>query len=80
MMNEWLTWSGMKAKIPKCTSLVLQASTEKINLGLTLGIASIPFAEQPVKFLGMIIEIPHDQSKSKAIIITGLECMLQRGD
>ena len=31
-----------------------------------------------MKFLGMRVEIPHDQSKSKAIIITELEHMLQR--
>ena len=81
MMNEWLTWSGMKAKIPKCTSLGLQASTgKKINPGLTLGSASIPFAEQPVKFLGMRVEIPYNQSKSKAIITTELKRMFQRID
>ena len=61
MVNEWLIWSGMKAKIQKCTCLGLQASTgKKINPGLTLGGASISFAEQPVKFLGMRVEIPHD--------------------
>ena len=62
-------------------SLGLQASTgKKINLGLTIGGASIPVAEQPVKFRGMRVEIPHDQSKSKTIIITELERMLQRID
>ena len=81
MMNEWLTWSGMKAKISKCTSLGLQASTrKKINPGLTLGSASIPFAEQPVEFLGMRVEIPHNQSKSKSIITTELKRMFQRID
>ena len=33
-----------------------------------------------MKFLGMRVEIPHDQSKSKAIIITELEGMFQRID
>ena len=28
-VERWLNWSGMKAKVPKCHSLALQASTAK---------------------------------------------------
>ena len=57
----------MKAKIPKCASLVLQSSSSKImDPGLLLDGQLVPFASQPVKFLGMRVEIPRSE----------LSCML----
>ena len=71
----------MKAKIPKCSSLGIQASTsKKIDPQLSLHGQKIPHANQAVKFLGMRVEVPHDQSKSKEVLVTELERMLKNID
>ena len=36
----------------------------------------IPFASESVKFLGMIIEVPHNVAKSKHILESNLQRML----
>ena len=81
MINKWLVWSGMRAKIQKCTSLGIQASTgRKIDPKLTLSDKTIPFAEQGVKFLGMMVEIPHDPAKTRNNILSQLLRMLNKID
>ena len=59
MIGKWLSWSGMRAKIPKCTSLAIQSSTSrKVDPKLLLDGQPIPFATQAFKFLGMTAEVP----------------------
>ena len=71
----------MKAKFPKCSSLGIQASTsKKIDPQLSLHGQKIPHASQTVKFLGMRVEVPHDQSKSKEMLVAELERMLKNID
>ena len=55
----WFNWSGMKAKVPKCYSLSLKASTVKINdQKLTLYGQSIHFVG--MKLLSVTVQIPLD--------------------
>ena len=67
VVDRWLKWSGMKAKVPKCHSLALQASTGRV-VNPHLFIAS-----EPVRFLGMRIEVPHDIAKTKQDLVTNLQ-------
>ena len=61
----------MKAKIPKCASLVLQSSSSKtIDPDLLLDGQLVLFASQPVKFHGIRVEIPGSE----------LSCMLSCND
>ena len=57
----------MRAKVPKCYSLALQASTARpYDPKLTLQGATVPFiGNNPVKFLGAFIQIPPDQQRVK---------------
>ena len=66
MAARWLSWSGMKAKIPKCASLALQSSSSK-TIDLLLDGQLIPFASQPVKFLGMRVEIPPNHATQRQL-------------
>ena len=81
IIDKWLSWSGMKAKIPKCASLAIQASTgKKIDPKLCLHGQQIPYADQGVKFLGMRVEIPQDRVKSRTVVVAKLEHMLRKID
>ena len=81
MMAGWLEWSGMKAKIPKCACLGLQASSGKmINPHLSLNDQQVPYARNGVKFLGLAIDIPHDRAKSQAELVSRFEGMLTKLD
>ena len=44
VIEDWLTWSGMKANLPKCVSLAIRASSGKpYNPDLTLDQETIPY-------------------------------------
>lgn len=66
--DMWLDWSLMRAKIPKCCAVSLQASTgHYIDPQLTLSGQSIPFlGNNTIKFLGLPIQVPRDPSQSRA--------------
>ena len=55
MMQRWLEWSQLKAKVPKCCSMAIQASTGKrVSPILTISGRVIPPVEDGAfKFLGM---------------------------
>lgn len=77
----WFQWSGMKAKISKCASLGLQASSgKKINPMLLLDGQPIPYTPDGVKFLGMHINVPADQAKHKITVKSKLDTMLREVD
>ena len=57
-VGDWLVWTGMAAKVPKCQCLSLEGSTGKLrDPQLLLGGASIHFTEEPVRFLGLDVQI-----------------------
>ena len=81
MMSAWLDWSGMKAKISKCASLGLHASSgKKIDPCLSLHSQQIPYAPHGVKFLGLAIDVPPDKSKSRAELTSKFEKLLAKVD
>ena len=82
MVDNWLQWSGMKAKVPKCHSMALQGSSGRpVDPKLHLAGDAIPYAANgPVKFLGMQIHVPHDISDTKKALATRLQWMLERVD
>ena len=81
MMSAWLDWSGMKAKISKCVSLGLHASSgKKIDRCLSLHGQQIPYAPHGVKFLGLAIDVPPNKSKSRAELMSKFEKMLAKVD
>ena len=78
-VEKWLHWSGMKAKVSKCHSLALQASTAKAyNPCLTL-------YGQPIhcignKFLGVTVQVPLDHTAIRDQLALKLQTMLQKVD
>ena len=71
-VEQWLHWSGMAAKIPKCCSIAINSSSAvRYDPGLQLGGQAIPFiANKSIRFLGGPISIPDGR------IIIGLSCSL----
>ena len=67
-IERWLNWSGMKAKVPKCHSLAIQASTAKsFNPNLTLYEQPIHFiGTKAIRFLGSTIQVPLNSHTIKA--------------
>ena len=81
MLATWLSWSGMKAKIPKCASLGLQVSTgKKLDLMLTLEGYPIQYTPEGVRFWGLKIEMPPDHAKYRVAVVSELERMLCKID
>ena len=59
--DQWLKWSGMEAKIPKCQCLAIKAgSGQGYDPNLMLSGSKLPFAgNKPVRFLGGVIQVPN---------------------
>ena len=74
-VERWLDWSGMRAKVPKCHSLALQASTSKTcDPKLCLSGQPIHFiGNQAIRFLGTTIQVPSDPHTSRENLSTMLE-------
>ena len=81
-VEQWLQWTGMRAKVPKCHSLAIQSSTGRlIDPSLTLSGQQIPFiGNESIKFLGLTIEVPKNTDKARAEIKSRLLSMLQLVD
>ena len=81
-VERWLAWTNMRAKVPKCYSLALQASSGRsFDPELTLQGQRIPFTNnQPVRFLGGDITVTKDVSRRKEILFDKLETLLGRVD
>ena len=76
-VSEWLKWSGMEAKIPKCQCITLQGSTGKLmDPDLTLNGSSIPFTTEPIRFLGLKVQVPTDNISAREEVLFSLERML----
>ena len=77
--SNWLQWSGMSAKVPKCQCLSLQGSSGKLaDPHLTLD--GIPFSTGPVRFLGMEVQVPKNSSAAREAVLSRLQEMLQAID
>ena len=78
LVDKWLSWSGMEAKVPKCYSLGLKASAGKLlDPGLSISGQQILFASEVIKFLGRSFEVPHNISRVKEAISSRLLDMLK---
>ena len=74
---DWLQWSGMVAKIPKCQCLALQGSTGKlVDPHLSLNGVPIPFSADPVRFLGMQVQVPRNDGSAREAVLSRLQVML----
>ena len=81
IVDRWLLWSRMKAKVSKCSSLAIQGSSGKLfDPHLTISKQNIPFANKPIKFLGMRVEVPHNTAESKSCLVSKLHDLLKRVD
>ena len=76
-VGEWLVWTGMAAKVPKCQCLSLEGSTGKLrDPQLLLGGASIPFTKEPVRFLGLDVQVASHHVSPRSNIVARLQEML----
>ena len=74
----WLQWTGMKAKVSKCSALGIQSSTAKrFNPDLHLQNQQIPFTgDRPIKFLGGPISVPLDTVQHRQRLEHKLQILL----
>ena len=81
-VDRWLDWAGMRAKVPKCHSLAIHATSGKpYDPKLTLQGAAVPsIGHDPVKFLGAFIQIPQDQQRVRGHLQDKLLGLLQKVD
>ena len=81
-VDRWLEWTGMRAKVPKCHSLAIHATSGKpYDPMLVLQGASVPFiGHEPIKFLGAFIQIPPDHLRVKSHLQTKLLTLLEKVD
>ena len=67
----------MVAKIPKCQCLALQESTAKlVDPHLFLNGVPIPFSADPVRFLGMQVQVPRNEGSAREAVLSRLQVML----
>ena len=78
MVQCWLEWAQLKAKVPKCRSMAIQASTGK-RVSPTLSISGrvIPPAEDGAfKFLGMLVRVHSSNDDARSALRGSLLQML----
>ena len=78
MVQRWLEWAQLNAKVPKCRSMAIQASTGKrVCPFLTISGDSIPPAEDGVfKFLGMPVRVHSSNDDARSSLQGSLQRML----
>ena len=80
-VSDWLRWSGMAAKVPKCQCMSLQASTGLLkDPQLHLNGVPIPFTLEPVRFLGRNVHVRSTTASSKDTILSKLISMMKAVD
>ena len=81
-IEAWLTWSGMKANVPKCVCLAIQASTGKpYDPKLQLNGESIPYiGESTFVFLGSPVRIHGSNSEARNDLSQKLTTLLNKVD
>ena len=82
MVQRWLEWAQMKAKVSKCRSLVLQASTGKqVTPSLSIGNDKIPPTEaNSFKFLGMPVRVHTNNNTARSSLLDTLHRFLSAID
>ena len=76
MVECWLQWSLLKAKVPKCCTMCLQASTgRKIDPGRSLNGGMIPAVG--FKFLGMLVRVHNNNNDARASLLENLKKVLE---
>ena len=82
LTESWLSWSGMRANVPKCVCLAIKASTGKpYNPKLTLSGEPIPYlGDTTFRFLGAPVAIHSTSAETKDHLIAKLSSMLQKVD
>ena len=78
LVQCWLAWAHLKAKVPKCRSLVLQASTGKrVSAEPSIAGQTIPPVEEgSFKFLGMPVRVTRRNNAARLSIKDNLQRML----
>ena len=74
IISDWLQWSGMVAKIPKCQCLALTGKL--VDPHLSLNGVPIPFSADPVRFLGMQVQVPRNDGSAREAVLSRLQVML----
>ena len=70
LVDKWLQWSGMRAKIPKCHALEVRASTGQVfDPQLLLANDNLPFlGNNSLRFLGLEIQISSDPMAARKCV------------
>lgn len=70
MVQQWLEWSKLRVKVPKCRSLGIQASTgRRVDPGLSIAGEDIPPVEDDsLKFLGMPVRVYNNNNTTKSLL------------
>ena len=85
VMEEWLTWTGMRAKPSTCQAVALKSRTNADNWvydpQLHLGSSIIPFlGNSTTTFLGMPVSPTLKDSQCREIISTRVQRMMEKID
>ena len=69
MVQQWLEWSHLQVKVPRCPSLGIRASTEKtVDPGISIVGKGIPsVGDNNFKFLGMLVGVHNDNTTAKSL-------------
>ena len=81
-VQGWLQWTGMVAKVPKCKSLgILASSGKRLDPKLHLNGESISFiGTLSFRFLGGPVQVPMDSSQHRAHLVEKLHNLLLKVD
>ena len=75
MVQRWLEWSQLKAKVPKCRSMAIQG--KRVSPTLTISGSEIPPAEDGAfKFLGMPVRVYNSNDDARSSLRGSLQQML----
>ena len=82
MVDNWLVWSGMKAKVTKCHSLGIHSSSgSTFDPKVTLSGELLPFlGNKAITFLGLSIQVPNDPKAARQSLKNTMIHMLQAVD
>ena len=80
--EAWLSWLGMKANVPKCLCLAIQASTGRpYDPRLRLDGETIPFiGSNTFSFLGAPVNVHGADSKTRGDLLLKLTVLLEKVD
>ena len=80
--ESWLSWSGMKANVPKCLSLAIHSSSSKpYNPELTMNEETIPYTgNSTFHFLGAPVSVHATSAQSIECLLLKLRSLLEKID